>query len=162
MLNVNQRQLLSREIIISVTLNGVMTGLISWALFAHAGVVPYIAAAGPDLKGDLFITSFMVGLMSTVPTTLSIRRSARLGRVDRLTSETARFLPRQFWLRVLLVAAISTVVAGSLGNLGVMLLRPDGMAFGSFLVFKVAFAVVVSGIITPVIARRALRDPVPA
>lgn len=157
-LDQTQKIVVVRETIVSMAINAVMTGLATWLLFRGSEIVPYVSSAGPAIRDDLVITGFIVGLMSTLPATLMVRKALAKQAVGPLLPPRPRFLPAGLVKRLAVVAGTSALILFVLQAVLVPVLDIDGVFFAVYLPFKMVLAFVLAGFLTPVVVLRALGD----
>ncbi|HEX6470697.1 MAG TPA: hypothetical protein VF069_16475 [Streptosporangiaceae bacterium] len=118
---------------------------------------------GPSIIADMVGTLFTLPLITCLICTTSVWLELRRGRLAPLTwpgvahSPLDR-LPAGRLRRGLVLGAVTTFMLGPPAIGVVVALRFDALSAPAFVVFKVAFAIGLGALVTPVIALRAMAD----
>ncbi len=152
-------------VLVPAMANFVINGLIGWAIFRNADVVPLWGlgpSVGPDLLGTCFFLPFITCFVVTPLTWRHIRR----GTVEPLRELSAvptwaRGALRPVLRRAALLGLASLLVVGGVALASLSALGVSQVGLVPFLVFKVAFSVLLGLVVTPLIGLLALADPVP-
>lgn len=159
----HRRWILVNAIVVTAGINVVVNAAIAGVSIIGADAVPVWAVpllGGPSILTDTVATLFTLPLITCLLSTTAVWQELRTGRLTPLrrlgsvgplgrlpTGRLRRGLVFGAFCTVLL-APPATLVIANIGALGV----------GDFVVFKVAFAVGLGALITPVIALRAMAD----
>jgi hypothetical protein len=140
--------------------NLVLNGAIGWAAFRSLARVPF--SGSPSISGDLVGTAFLLPLLVCLIATPVVRAEIRRGKIAPAEplGYVSRFLPRGLLLRGIALGLFAAVTIAPLTIWGLQALGIRGMGFWQFVGFKAAFAAALAALITPVVALRALMDPV--
>ena len=136
------------------TRNGTPVGLWAWPWHATGSMV------------DTLITAFVLPFLTTLTCTATVVHDLRRGRLEALAPDVeggrrfARF-PGPVAPRALCIAALTVVVAGSLAIVVFEAGQIGTLSVTAFRTFKVAFAVGLGLVVTPLIALVAMSAPVP-
>ena len=154
-----------RQYLVGQTIGGgVINLLLNAAIgyFAYRGL-PRIPFSGtPSISGDLMVTAFVLPLLVCLIVTPLVRADVRNGKVAPAGAGglLARLLPRVLPLRA---TALGLVAAAIIAPVTIWLLQALGtrdMSLGHFVLLKAVFGALLAVLVTPVVARRALMDPV--
>ena len=145
--------------------NSVINGLIGWAMFRNSDFVP-VWGLGPSVGPDTLGTCFFLPLFTCLVVTPLTWRHVRRGAVEPLSEfkavpTWARDALRPVVKRAALLGCASFLVVGPVVLVSLSVLGVGQVALVSFLVFKVAFSVMLGLVVTPLIGLLALADPVP-
>jgi hypothetical protein len=166
--SVQRRWLFTNAIAVTAAVNVVLNALPAWGAVQGGGdrvplwSVPVTSGTGlyTDTLGTLLILPFVTTLLVTTATWRARRRGV-LPPLQRLPYRlrALALLPRA---RLARAAVLSAATLGSLAGpaavaLGVLV--PDGLADVAFVVYKTVLGVVLGLIVTPLVALRAMADP---
>ena len=151
--------------LVPAAVNSVINGLLGWAMFRDADFVPlwgFGPSVGPDTLGTCFFLPLITCFVVTPLTWRHIRRGAvEPLREFRAVPTWARSALRPVAWRAALLGFASFLVVGTVVVGGLSVLGVSQVALVPFLVFKVAFSVLLGLVVTPLIGLLALADPVP-
>ncbi len=147
-----------RETLIGCAFNAVLSVVFAFVVFHGVERIPLWGAQG--LAVDLVPTVFMITLVGNLIVTFVTRQRVRAGSVAPLAPPARSWLPRRAVPRMLLLAALTTIVIVPLSVAVLLLLGIDSMQFGNFVVFKIVYGAVVGALTAPLVIRTALADRV--
>ena len=152
-------------VLVPAIANFVINGLIGWAMFRNANIVP-LWGLGPSVGPDLLGTCFLLPLITCLIVTPMTRRHVQQGTVESLPElevvlHWARGAFRPVLQRGALVGLASVVVVGSVVVAALSTLSVSELALQPFLILKTTFSVLLGLVVTPLIGFLALADPVP-
>lgn len=162
----NRRWLVVNALGVTAVINVAVTLALAWAGTRGLRSVSLLTLTPwrPSTIGDTVGTTFVLPFVTTVICTLAVRRDVRRGSIRplppdsvarRLTgNRTHALLPK-----ALRIAARTCLTAGPLTAAGLYLAHFGGVAASTFIVFKVAYAVLLGAIVTPYIALAAMAEP---
>jgi len=165
----HRRWLVVNALVVPAGVNLVVNAGIAWVSVVGTDTVPLWSAppfGGPSILTDTIATLFMLPLITCLLCTTSVWLELRSGRLARLAGPgTIRSvlgrLPAGRLRRGLAFGAGGTLLLGPPG-IGVILALPvDGLSAPAFVVYKVAFAIGLGVLVTPVVALRAMADAPP-
>ena len=156
--------LVRKETIGNVVASAVIAALLSW-LILHRQADIDLHAPPPGGIFGIVPGTFNFTLLVTFALTLITRRRVRTGQHARRTARVPRadWLPGNVLVRSLLLAVCATITLVPLtyalvwGAVSAGL-APPHWSFGAVLAFYVAYFVVLTVIVTPLVVWRALRD----
>ncbi|MGH7896111.1 MAG: hypothetical protein ACREQL_15675 [Candidatus Binatia bacterium] len=157
----HRRYLVFEQGIGAGVVNLALNAAIAWLLFRGAATVPLWGQQ--SIGGDTIGTTFLLPFITTLIASRIVRGHVRSGRVPALAwSEPSmlRRLPAGLAGRGAVLGLACIVLVGVpatflLGSAGV-----GAMTFRGFVAFKALFAAALAMVVTPLIARAALADPV--
>jgi hypothetical protein len=159
----HRRYLVVEQGLGSVIVNLLLNTAIAWLLFRGMTVVPLWGRE--SIAGDTIGTAFVLPFLTTLIASTLVRGQVRAGHVPALEladRSPLRRLPRPLAARgavlggaTLLVVGVPTATALAAAGVGDMALR-------EFIAFKAVFAAALGAVVTPVVARVALADPLRA
>ncbi|QAY78117.1 hypothetical protein [Sphingosinicella sp. BN140058] len=147
----DQRRYIAREAAIGVAINGALSALFAWLVFAGTTPAPVEAVAR-----DAFPQSFMIALMTTVVPTLLTHRRLRAGAVAPLAA--VPMLPRALLVRAALVAMTAAFLTGGAHVLLLPRLAGPFWPLLPLLAYKIVYGGLLALLIGPFILREALVD----
>jgi hypothetical protein len=162
----HRRWILVNAVGVTACVNLVLNAGIALVSVIAADSVPVWSAplvGGPSVVADTVGTLFTLPLITCLICTTSVWLELRSGRLAPLTGPGAvrsllDRLPARRLRRGLAFGAGTTLVLGA-PTIGVVMALPlDELSAPAFVVFKVAFAVGLGALVTPVIALRAMAD----
>ena len=159
----DQQKYLVSQAIVGALVNLLLNAAIAWAAFRSLPRIPL--SGSPSISGDLVATSFLEPFIICLIVTPLVRAEARNGKItpaERSPGLLSRLLPRGLVVRGIILGLFAAV---TLAPLTILVLQNIGvleMGLWRFVSFKAAFAGGLAALITPVIALRALMDPVAA
>jgi hypothetical protein len=115
----------------------------------------------PSTIADTLGTTFMLPFITALTCSRAVERELRIGRIPQLPqdSEVRRLLehlPRRVVPRALRIASLTMLVIGPAALATLLTTRFGGVSVPAFLIFKVAFAVSLGVVVTPVVALAAM------
>jgi hypothetical protein len=155
------RQYVLGQTVIGAGINLLLNAAIGYLAYRSLARLPM--SGSPSITGDLMVTAFLLPVLVCLIVTPLVRADARKGKVPPARGGSLpRLLPRILLLRAVVLglagaATIGAVTVWTLDRLGVR-----GMDFVPFVAVKAAFGAVLAAVVTPVVAWRALMDPVAA
>lgn len=156
--------LIRDQIIGAAVVNLLINAGIGWAMFRTMTTVPVWGQM--SVAGDIIGTAFVLPLMTCVIVSAITARMVRRGKLPAPAWPASRYpllarLPRSTILRGVVLGAIASVVTGVPAVLSVHALDVAEMGLSDFVVFKAIFAALLAGVVSPMIALRALSDAAP-
>ncbi len=148
------RRFLAVEIVINAIASGILSAVFVWLMFGGVAQVPLWGMHG--LAFDLVPTTFMITLMMTLGLTVFTRWRCATGRAP--TCAGATRLPRRLFWRALLLAVVLTLILVPPGIIALGMLGPDPWRYGSVMLFKIIYGVLLAAAITPIIVLAAMRE----
>lgn len=149
------RKYLIVETLVSVVVNGAISAL--FVVLAFAGRSEVDLWGPGNLAVDLLPQTFAVAFMSVLVPTILTRKRLRSGKLGRAEGVSSR-LPRNLWLRSLLLAVAATVlIAGTMIAL-LAALWSGPIAYGDLFLLKVLYGGVVALLVTPIALVATLAD----
>lgn len=148
-----QSRYLRTQVIASIPINAALGALFVWIVFGGQQGIALWGASG--LAADLVPTTFMITLMTAIGLTLATRAALRSGK---LRPAAGRRAPRNPVLRGLVFALAATVLLVPLSVLILWTVWAGDWSYDTVLWFKIAYAIVLGLLVTPVIVRAALAD----
>jgi hypothetical protein len=161
MQDAHRRYLVLEQGVGAVLLNFVINFAIAWAAFRGMSAVPMW---GPQsIAGDTLATSFLLPFLTVLILTPLARREVTRGRLpafERVPADSAvlRLLPSATFRRAVGLGAAATALIAPLAILAFHTAALDGIDAVSFMWIKAAYAGILAGIVSPLIAARALAD----
>ena len=152
-LDPQQQRYLRLQVAAAVPINALLGGVFVWLVFGGQDRIQFWGTTG--LAADLVPTTFMITLMTTLGLTLATRAALRSGK---LTGTPYRRAPRNVLLRALTFASLATLVLVPLSVILLWAAWSGNWSYSAVLWFKIAYAVLLGLLITPVIVRSALAD----
>jgi hypothetical protein len=145
----------------AAVVNFVIDGAIGWLLFRGVDPVPFWG--DPSIAADTIGTSFILAFLTTMIVTTLARSRVRGGVLTTITAARLRprllaSLPRNTFLRALVLGATCAATAAPLMLLVLHLVGVDAMPHGAFLLFNASYAAVLGGLVTPLVAVAALAE----
>ena len=159
----NRRWLVINALAVSAVINVAINLTIAWTGTRTVHVVALWAAppARPSVIFDTLCTTFMLPFFTALTCSLGVFRDLRARRIETLPldSDVGRLLgglqrpllPRALWL-----GSVTTAVVAPVALVGLVVSGVGDLSVPSFLVFKVAYAVALGAIVTPVVAAAAM------
>lgn len=155
----NRRWVIINALGVSAAINVMVNLAIAWLSTRGALAVPLWSTPllRPSTIVDTMGTTFMLPLITAITCGAALGREIGLGRIPPLpldceARKLLSRLPRGLVPRALQIASLTLVVIGPLAILALVAARFGNVGVSSFLVFKVAYAVGLGLIVTPVIA----------
>lgn len=142
------------ETAISIAVNAAISAGFAWLVFGGRAGIGLWGADGLAL--DFVPQTFMISLMSVLVPTVLTRRRVRSGALPH--GESFFRLPRNLFVRALLVAALATALLGGAAAALLALLWSGPMGFAAGLPLKVAYGALIALLVTPPALRAALAD----
>ena len=158
----NRRWIVVNALAVSAVINVAINLTIAWAGTRGAHVVALWAPPGrPSTIFDTLCTTFMLPLFTALTCTPGVLRDRRARRIETLPleSDVGRLLgrlPRPLLPRALWLASVTAAVVGPVALVALVVSGVGDLSVSSFLVFKVAYAVALGAIVTPVVAAAAM------
>lgn len=149
------RKYLIVETAVSVVINAVISALFVVLSFGGRSEVELWGSDG--LAPDMLVQTFAVALFSVLVPTALTRRRLRSGKISGADGRSAS-LPRNLFVRALLIAAAATVVLAGITIALLAAAWTGPMAYGDLFLFKVVYGGLVALLVTPVAVAAALRD----
>jgi aminoglycoside phosphotransferase (APT) family kinase protein len=161
----HRRWILVNAVIVTAGINVVVNGGIAGVSIIGADAVPVWAIpllGGPSILTDTVATLFTLPLITCLLSTTAVWQELRTGRLTPLrrlgsVGPLGR-LPAGRLRRGFVFGACSTVLLAPPVTVAIVSLDFGALGVGDFVVYKVAFAVGLGVLITPVIALRAMAD----
>lgn len=155
-----QRQVVRREVLTGVIGNVVIAVVVTWLLFRGRPDIPVLGRSGAVF--GIVPGTFMFTLGMTIGLTLGVRRRVRRSEVARLIPGQGppglAWLPRNVILRGLLLAVLAEALLVPLTLALLAAFAPSSWQFAGALAFNAAYFAVLSALVVPVVAWRALAD----
>jgi hypothetical protein len=159
----NRRWIVVNALGVTAVINVVVNLAIAWLGTRGARAVPLWSTplVRPSTITDTVGTTFMLPFVTALTCGAAVTREMRLGRVLPLPHQCRVWdlfnrLPRNAASRALLLALVTLVTVGPLTLFTLVLIRFGTVSVASFLMFKVAYAVSLGLVVTPVIALAAM------
>jgi hypothetical protein len=159
----NRRWLVVNALAVTAAVNVGVNLAIAWLGTRGVDSVPLWSTPllRPSTVTDTLGTTFMLPFVTAITTGVALRSEIRRGRVlplplDCEARRLTRGLPRGRIRRALWIATGTVVVVGPVILLGLAAARFDDVSVHAFLLYKVAYAVVLGLLVTPVIAVAAM------
>lgn len=153
----SHRRYIAVETAISIVINVLISALFMFAVF---GRTPLIELWGPrGLAVDFIPQSFMIAAMSVLVPTLIARKRIREGALSSLPSVRPARPFALLAVRVLVLAALLTVVLGATGVALLSAVWTGPVGFWQAFPYKLAYGAVVALIATPLGLSLALSEP---
>jgi len=153
------RQYLFWQTVIGAAINLLLNAAIGYLVYRGLSYLPLFGS--PSIAGDFMVTAFVLPLLVGLIVTPLVRADARNGKVAPVLPQGVlpRLVPRVLVLRGALFGLLGAATVGAvtiwvLNGLGV-----GGMAIRSFVTAKAVFGGLLAALTTPVVAWRALMDP---
>lgn len=156
----DHRKYLTIQTLVGAGVNLVLNGAIGWAAFRSLDRIPF--SGSPSISGDLVGTAILLPLLVCLIATPLVRMEVRRGKIApaQPSGPIPRFLPRSLLLRGIALGLLAAVMIAPLTIWGLQALGIRGMGLWQFVGFKAAFGSALAALITPIVALRALMDPV--
>ncbi len=134
---------------------------IAWAMFRGLSAVPMWGTQ--SIAGDTIGTSFVLPFLTCLIVTPLVRREVTRGRLPPFERGPADYrllawLPNTAFRRALVFGATATALVSPIAILAFLAAGLDGIGPGAFMWIKAAYAGLLAGIVSPLIAARALAD----
>jgi Phosphotransferase enzyme family len=163
----HRRWILVNAVIVTAGINLVINAGIARLSVIGADTVPVWSVpllGGPSILTDTVATLFTLPLITCLLSTTAVWQELRSGRLtpiggSGLVGSLLGRLPARRLRRGLVFGACSTVLLAPPAAIVIVSLNIGGLSVGAFVVFKVAFAVGLGALVTPLIALRAMADP---
>ena len=159
----NRRWILINALGVTAVINVVVNLTIAWLGTRGARVVPLWSTplVRPSTISDTVGTTFMLPFVTSLTCGAAVTREMRLGKILPLPHQCHGWdlfnrLPRNAASRALRLALVTLVTVSPLTLLTLVLMRFGTVSVASFLIFKVAYAVSLGLVVTPVIALTAM------
>jgi hypothetical protein len=157
----HRRYLVLEQGLGAVLVNWILNFGIAWAAFRGMPAVPMWGAQ--SIAGDTIGTSFMLPFLTCLIVTPLARREVTRGRLPAAERGPAdhwllALLPNTTLRRALVLGAAATLLIAPIAIFAFHSAGLDGIESGPFIRIKAAYAAVLAGIVTPLIAARALAD----
>jgi hypothetical protein len=159
----NRRWILINALGVTAVINVVVNLTIAWLGTRGARVVPLWSTplVRPSTVADTVGTTFMLPFVTALTCGAAVRRETRLGRICPLPDQCRvrklfNRLPRGLLPGALRLALATLVTVGPLTLFALVLIRFGTVSVVWFLTFKVAYAVILGLVVTPVIALAAM------
>lgn len=159
----NRRWVVINALGVTAVINIVVNLAIAWLGTRGVDAVPLWATPllRPSTIADTVGTTFMLPLITSITCGAAVDREIRRGRLvplplDGEAGDLLRRLPRGVARRALRIASLTLAAVGPVAVLGLVATRFDEVGVPSFLVFKVAYAVALGLVVTPIIALAAM------
>jgi len=154
-MNTALRGYVVKETIISIVINSAISAFFVWLVFGGAKEVPLWGSGG--LAVDFLPQTFMISLMSVlVPSALTRKR--RRARLIAVGPSTLTWLPRNLFLRAILLAALSTMIFSAIGTAVLSVLADGPIRIGTVWPLKIAYGALIGAIVTPIAVRVTLGE----
>jgi hypothetical protein len=161
----NRRWLVVNALGVTAVINVVVNFVVAWlgTRGAHSIALWATPLKRPSTIADTMGTTFILPFMTTVLCTRAVEREIRTGTIPPLLHDCqvrrlVSRLPKRVLPRALIVASWSALTIGSMALVVLVVTRLGGLSVPSFLMFKVAFAVGLGLVVTPVIALAAMHQ----
>ena len=161
----NQRWVIINALGITAAINVVVNLALAWLATRSVRVVPLWSTPllRPSTAVDTLGTTLTLPLITTITCGLAVRREIRLGRVlalplDCEARKLLSRLPHALVPRALHIASLTLAAIGPIALLALVAAQFGDLSVSSFLVFKVAYAVGLGLVVTPVTALAAMAD----
>ena len=141
-----------RETVISMAINMLFSLAFFLAVFTVGAPVRVWGMGGYAL--DALPQSAAIAAMSTLVPGFIALRQVRRGRLARLREGNA--LPRNIWLRALVMALAAMALGGALSAAVLLMLGLHTIAWAAALAAKLAYGAALAGVVTPPTLRAAL------
>ena len=141
-----------RETIVSMVINTLFSLAFFLLVFTVGAPVRVWGVGGYAF--DALPQSAAIAAMSTLVPGFIAMRQIRAGRLARRNE--ASILPRNIWLRAVVVAMAAMALGGALSVAGLMLLGLRAIPWEAALIAKLAYGAALAGIVTPPTLRAAL------
>ncbi|MDE1914836.1 MAG: hypothetical protein KGJ57_00380 [Sphingomonadales bacterium] len=142
-----------RETRLSVLINMVFSLVFFLLVFGIGHPVPVWGMG--HLAFDTLPQSAAIAAMSTLVPGFIARSKTRRGLLPRLAGSSR--LPRNIWLRALVVAALSALLGGALAGGALLALGASTLPWWPVLAAKLAYGAGLAGLVTPITLAAALR-----
>lgn len=149
------RKYLVVETLVSVVINAAISAL--FVVLAFGGRSEVDLWGSGNLAMDMIPQTFAVAFFSALVPTALTRKRLRSGKVAPAENASTR-LPRNLWLRSLLLAVAATVLIAGAMILILSALWNGPMAYGDVFLLKVVYGGVVALLVTPIALVAALAD----
>jgi hypothetical protein len=159
----HRRWILVNAVLVTAVVNVVINAAIARLSVIGADTVPVWSVpllGGPSIYTDTVATLFTLPLITCLISTTAVWQELRRGRLTPLCHAGALLgrLPDRRLRRGLVLGACATVLVAPPIAIVFGMLDFAGLSVGDFVVFKVAFAVALGALVTPLIALRAMTD----
>jgi hypothetical protein len=162
-----RRWLVVNAVAVTAAINVVLNAGPAWIAARGLDTVPLwtVPFTGTGLYTDTLGTLLILPFVTTLLCTTAVRRDVRRGRLPALRPFPERiaglaFLPHSRLLRALLLSAATTGLLAGPAAMALAVGAPDGLGQGAFIAYKTGLGVGLGLILTPLIALRAMADPV--
>lgn len=161
MLPAHRRYIFAEQGLGCAVVTALINAAIAWLMLSGKTALPLWGAV--STAGDVLTTAFILPLLVCLIITLQTRRAVHSGRFpaleipDRLLTWMP-WIPSSARQRSVRLAVAGFVLVGLPTTLLLVLLHPEPMAAGTFIVFKAVFTGLFAGLLGPVVARIALAD----
>ncbi len=157
----HRRYLVLEQGLGAVLINFVLNFGIAWAAFRGMSAVPMWGTQ--SIAGDTIGTSFVLPFLTCLIVTPLARREVTRGRLPAFEhgpgdSRLLALLPNTTFRRALVLGATATVLIAPIAIFTFHSAGLGGIEPGAFIWIKAAYAGVLAGIVSPLIAARALAD----
>jgi hypothetical protein len=157
----HRRYLVLEQGLGAVLINFALNFAIAWAAFRGMSAVPMWGTQ--SIAGDTIGTSFVLPFLTCLIVTPLARREVTRGRLPafergRVDGSVLGLLPSTTFRRALVLGATATVLIAPIAIVAFHSAGLDGIEAGTFMWIKAAYAGVLAGIVTPLIAAGALAD----
>jgi hypothetical protein len=164
---VHRRWVVVNALLATALINLVVNGVFAWLFTRGQSDVPFWArplsetSTLGDTLGTIFVLPLVTGLLATTAVWIELRNGA-LTRVDPLEPYRGwlRRLPPPRLRRAVAYGAIAFVLLAAPVAAVLALVDFGTLTCGQFIAFKVAFAIVLGALVTPLIAIVAMTDDV--
>jgi len=160
----HRRWVLYNAIIGTAVVNAVINAVLAWVTVRGQHSVPVWSAplvGDPSTVVDTVATLFFLPLFTTVFCTASVRRRLQSGSLEPLARPHLGLLSRLDGGRLrrgLVLGGLCTAVLAPITIAVLLGVDFDGVSRSEFITFKVAFAVALGALVTPLIAVRAMAE----
>ena len=155
----NRRWVIINALGVTAAVNVVVNLALAWLATRTVHVVPLWSTPllRPSTVVDTLGTTFMLPLITAITCGVALRREIRLGRVlplplDCEARKLLSRLHRGLVPRAMQIASLTLAAIGPIALLALVAAQVGDVSVSSFLLFKVAYAVGLGLIVTPVIA----------